>query len=91
MLTPWVGWAIDTRGVRPVALLAVALAGGALIGLAGVTGQLELGLWFALLRFAGPECMVGCTLPPPSTDSRCPPHTHHPHTHTPTHTSPTPG
>jgi len=66
-LTPLVGWAIDTRGVRPVALLAVALAGGALLGLARVTGQLELGLWFALLRFAGPESMVGCVLLPPPT------------------------
>ena len=59
-LTPLVGWLVDILGPRQVAVVAVTITGAALIGLAGVTGQLELGVWFAMLRFGGPECMSIC-------------------------------
>lgn len=61
VLTPFAGQAVDKYGVQSVGTVAVALFGGALLGLSYSTTALQLGICFCVLRFAGPECLYVCS------------------------------
>lgn len=61
VLTPFAGQAVDRYGVQVVGPIAVVLFGMALFGLSYAQTGLQLGLFFSLLRFAGPECLYVCT------------------------------
>ena len=58
--TPVAGLVLDRFGVRATLLLAGLLQSAAIFGVSHARSALPLALWFALLRFSGPECLVLC-------------------------------
>jgi len=60
VMTPIAGLVLDRYGVRTTVALAGALQSVALVGLSHARSAMALALWFSLLRFSGPECLVVC-------------------------------